>query len=74
MNKNSQAVAKSRASKGVVSTSVYLSKEDRDLWDRAAKQAGMSKGAVLSAALRAYVDRAEPTNAELLAILAKRLG
>lgn len=63
----SDTEAKSRASTGAQSVSVYLLPEERKLWDQLASERGMSKKDTFIAGLRALEARPAVTKAAVLA-------
>lgn len=68
-----EAVSDSRRKTGATQTTLTLRPEEAELLERLAAEHGGKKAAIL-AGLEALVSRQEPTNAELLALLERRLG
>jgi hypothetical protein len=77
MKDTSKATQASRDRTGYKPTSISLSPEERALLDRLAQDRfGGGKGAQKTAVMAglAMLDRGEPSDADLLAILARRLA
>jgi hypothetical protein len=70
-NPKSASVKASREAAGVKSTSVYLTEDERDRWERLAARLGLNKTETLRAAFDALEARGEPTPEEALRVLAK---
>lgn len=73
MKKTSEAVKKSRAKAGIVPTSIALTAAEKAEIDALAKELGGTRKDAILEAVRQYKQQGEITNAELVALLRKRL-
>ena len=73
MKKTSKSVKESRAKAGIKPTSLGLTDEQKAKLDAFAAELGVSRVAAIMEAIDSYKQQGEITNAELMAIIRKRL-